>query len=89
MTKEQAINVVSEYLAHRMEARKVLLAAARERFPKVTNAETRKLHRFSSDLTDQRLLDLVIAHDEDQKDANRPLTADEAKRMFAAKDSVS
>ncbi len=59
MTVEQAIAEARAYTAKRKTIRKLLIAAARAANPRVTDNETRKLHCFTSDLSDKRLLALI------------------------------
>lgn len=72
MTTKQAIATAKAYLAKRKEVRKALLTAARAKHPHYDcsgrlrpatqlDYELRKLYHYPSDLTDQRLLDLIEA----------------------------
>jgi hypothetical protein len=59
MTLAQALKLARDYTAVRGEVRKLLVAKARRRCPQIVDSETRKLHRFPSDLSDERLLRLI------------------------------
>lgn len=59
MRYDRAVRIAKEYLTVRKEIRKHLLAAARLKHPTIYDGETRKLHHYPSDLSEERLLALI------------------------------
>lgn len=67
MTEEEAIEYAREWVARKKEVRKHLLARARRQHPRPTNVyradrEVRKLYRFTTDLNEERLLQMGDVH---------------------------
>lgn len=68
MTSSEAVKLADEWVKVRKECRKHLIALARKNHPRVIDTETRKLHLFPSDLSEERLLALVYTVQEPKAD---------------------
>jgi hypothetical protein len=66
MDRDEAIKAARDWVKHRKEVRMQLIEAARRQHPHLVTPEMdsryneiRKLHQFPSDLSEQRLLELI------------------------------